>query len=93
MRWKLFATLAETAGGNEVSVPIETGEPTLMDAFDSLLAAYPDLESQVVDEEGRLQEHVRLLCDGEDPFHDGDGWETDVTDVSELALFPPVSGG
>jgi molybdopterin synthase sulfur carrier subunit len=93
MRWQLFATLAETAEDNEVDVPVKEPEPTLRDAFDALLAAHPDLESQVLAEDGSLQEHIRLLCDGEDPFHAADGWETDVSDAEELALFPPVTGG
>ena len=93
MRWQLFATLAETAGDNEVEAPVEGSEPTLRDALDSLLAEHPDLESQVLAEDGSLQEHIRLLCDGEDPFHAADGWETELSDVDELALFPPVTGG
>jgi molybdopterin synthase sulfur carrier subunit len=93
MRWKLFATLAETAGGNEITVSVDEGEPTLRDAFEALLAAHPDLESQVLDDKGALQNHVRLLCDGTDPFHEGEGWETTVSDAEELALFPPVTGG
>lgn len=93
MRWKLFATLAETAGDNEITVSVDETEPTLQDAFDALLVAHPDLEPQVLDDEGSLQEHIRLLCDGADPFHDGDGWETTVLDAEELALFPPVTGG
>lgn len=93
MRWKVFATLAETAGDNEIDVPVEEAEPTLRDALESLFAAHPGLESQVLAEDGSLQSHIRLLCDGEDPFHAGDGWETPVADVEEIALFPPVSGG
>lgn len=93
MRWKLFATLAETAGDNELDVTIEADEPTLRDAFEALLATEPELESQVLAEDGSLQEHIRLLCDGEDPFHDGDGWEMSVANAQELAIFPPVTGG
>lgn len=93
MRWQLFATLAETAGDNEVDIPVEEREPTLREAFDALLAAHPDLEPQVLEEDGSMQEHIRLLCDGEDPFHAADGWETHVSEGTELALFPPVTGG
>ena len=90
MRWRLFATLAETAGTGEVSV--EGGERTLGEAFDDLLAAHPDLESDVM-EDGELADHVRLLVDGTDPFREGEGWETTVDADAEMALFPPVSGG
>lgn len=93
MRWKLFATLSETVGDNILDVPLETENPTLRDAFDALLGAHPELESQVLAEDGSLQDHLRVLCDGEDPFHSAAGWETDLSDVDELAMFPPVTGG
>lgn len=90
MYWKLFATLAETAG--EDRVPVEGGE-TVGDALDALLTAHPDLESEVLDDDGELQDHVRLLHEGTDPFSAGDGLATPVEAGDELALFPPVSGG
>lgn len=93
MRWKLFATFAETAGTSTPEVPVDTDQPTLRDALDALLASYPALEPDLLDENGQLHEHVRLLHDGRDPFHGGDGWQTAVESDDELALFPPVSGG
>ncbi|MFC7071934.1 ubiquitin-like small modifier protein 1 [Halovenus rubra] len=93
MRWKLFATLAETAGDTMVEVSLDTDEPTLRDALDALTATHPELDAEITDDEGKLHSHVRLLCDGADPFHEAGGWETSVTDIDECALFPPVSGG
>jgi molybdopterin synthase sulfur carrier subunit len=92
MRWRLFATLAEAAGDTEVAVDVEPGA-TVGDAFDALLDAHPDLEGEVLDEDGELYDHVRLLHEGQDPFTEADGFDTTVEDVDELALFPPVSGG
>lgn len=92
MEWRLFATLAEAAGDTEVSVDVES-EATLGDAFDALLASYPALEDEVLDEDGDLAEHVRLLHDGRDPFAEEAGFDTTVEADDELALFPPVSGG
>jgi molybdopterin synthase sulfur carrier subunit len=91
MHWRLFATLAETAGQTEVDPGIE-GSATLREAFDALLEAHPELEAEVLDEDEQLYEHVRLLVDGTDPFTD-EGWTTTVDPDAELALFPPVSGG
>jgi molybdopterin synthase sulfur carrier subunit len=91
MRWRLFATLAEAAGDSEVRVD---GDPeTVGEALDALLDAHPALEAEVLDEEGDLYDHVRLLHEGVDPFAEGEGFETPVEAGDELALFPPVSGG
>ncbi len=93
MRWRLFATLAETAGSDELVVPIERENPTVRDAVDALVATHPELESAVLDQQGNLQSHINLLYDGQDPFREADGWETPVAKEGELALFPPVTGG
>jgi molybdopterin synthase sulfur carrier subunit len=92
MEWTLFATLAETAGDSEVTVDVDA-PATVGDALDALVAAHPDLEDEVLDEEGSVQDHIRLLHEGRDPFVEADGLETTVEDGDELALFPPVSGG
>lgn len=91
MKWKLFANLAETAGEKEVEV--DPDGDTVRDAFDALLDEHPELESEVLDEDGELREHIRVLHGGENPFVAGDGWETRVGPDEDLALFPPVSGG
>lgn len=92
MEWRLFATLAETAGAE--SVPVDPGpEPTVGDALDALLAAEPELEPLVFDDDGERYEHVRLLVDGTNPFQAGAGLEEPVESDAELALMPAVSGG
>jgi molybdopterin synthase sulfur carrier subunit len=92
MDWRLFATLSEAAGSSTVAVDVG-GEATLREAFDALLEDHPELEGELLDDDERLYDHVRLLVDGEDPFRAAEGWETVVDGESELALFPPVSGG
>jgi molybdopterin synthase sulfur carrier subunit len=92
MHWRLFATLAETAGETEVAVDPDEAT-TVGDALDALLAAHPDLENEVFDDDGALYGHVRLLHEGRDPFAEADGLDTPVDEGDELALFPPVSGG
>lgn len=92
MRWKLFATLSETAGKREVSVAVDSGA-TLSDALDALFDAHPELREEVLDESGEIYDHIRLLRNGQDPFANDSGFDTGVSDGDELALFPPVSGG
>lgn len=107
MEWKLFATLAETAGANEVAVedePSADGTATVGDALAALLAERPALADEVLVtgadgadgdalDADDLQDHLRLLVDGRDPFREGDGLDEPVDTDAELALFPPVSGG
>lgn len=92
MELRLFATLSETAGEDRVTLDIGA-EATLREAFDALLEIHPALAGEVLDEDERLYDHVRLLVDGADPFAEAEGWETTVDGETELALFPPVSGG
>lgn len=90
MHWKLFANLAEVADSKEVDVE---GAATVREALDALFERHPDLRDAACTDEGDLQEHIRLLVDGEDPFAEAEGYETSVDADTELALFPPVSGG
>ena len=91
MQWKLFADLAELAEGKEVSVDAEPGD-SVGDALDDLLAPRPELESRVLDDDGRLRDHINVLRNGTDVFAE-DGLDTSLEPGDELALFPPVSGG
>ncbi len=90
MEWKLFADLAEIAGGRAVEVEASPGE-TVGDALDALLDAHPDLRDRVLDD-GAVADHINVLRNGRS-VRDDDGLETTLEAGDELALFPPVSGG
>lgn len=91
MDWKLFADLAEIAGGSEITVDVEAPEPTVGDALTALIQAHPELESRVFTDESDLESHLTLLKNGENVGETGLSTPVDADD--ELALFPPVSGG
>lgn len=91
MQWKLFADLAEVAGGRTVEVDVDAGD-TVGDALDALIEAAPDLKARVLTDDGELQDHVNLLRNGTNVAHE-DGLDTELEGDDELALFPPVSGG
>ncbi len=91
MHWKLFATLAEAAGDRTIELDRDTDE-TVGDALDTLLDAYPDLSAEVLNNDGEVADHINLLVDGT-AVTALDGLDTPIDDDTELALFPPVSGG
>jgi molybdopterin synthase sulfur carrier subunit len=92
MEWRLFANLAEAAGTKRVAVEAGAGD-TFGEAFEQLLAAHSELEDEVLDEDGDLREHIRVLRNDSDPFVADEGFETVLEAGDDLALFPPVSGG
>lgn len=92
MEWKLFADLAEHAGGKHVEVDVDPGD-TIGDALDALLADHEELESRILTDDGALREHINVLRNGSNVDANDDGLETTLDDGDELALFPPVSGG
>jgi molybdopterin synthase sulfur carrier subunit len=91
MEWKLFAHLRDAAGGASVAVDVEEGA-TVERALEALVEARPALREELF-EDGELADHIRLLVDGEDAFTARDGLATTIDGETELALFPPVSGG
>ena len=91
MEWKLFAHLRDAAGGESVSVDVEPGA-TVEEALTALVETEPALRVELFEDDA-LADHIRLLVDGEDAFSAREGLETEVTEGTELALFPPVSGG
>ncbi len=90
MEWKLFADLAEIAGGRVIEVDVEPGE-TVGEALDALLEDHPDLRKRVIDD-GEIADHINVLRNGRNVLHD-DGLNATLEADDELALFPPVSGG
>jgi len=92
MEWRLFANLAETAGAKRVEVPAEPGD-TFREAFDQLLDAHPELREEILDEDGDIRDHIRVLRNDSNPFVVDEGYDTVLAADDDLALFPPVSGG
>jgi sulfur-carrier protein len=92
MEWKLFADLAELAGGKRIAVDAGPGD-TVGEALEALLESHPALEQRVLDEDGELEDHINLLRNGSNVFTQEGGLGTELEAGDELALFPPVSGG
>ncbi|WP_158055720.1 ubiquitin-like small modifier protein 1 [Halorussus halophilus] len=91
MQWKLFADLAEVAGGKHAEVDAEPGD-TVGTALDELVADHPGLADRIYDDGGELRDHINVLRNGTNVYSQ-QGLETELEDGDELALFPPVSGG
>jgi sulfur-carrier protein len=81
-------TLREQTGG-EREVVAEGG--TVRDLLDDLMARFPTLRSQLV-EDGGLASFVNVYVEGED-VRTLDGVETEVAPGSTVILLPAMAGG
>jgi molybdopterin converting factor subunit 1 len=79
VRVKLFAAAREIAGTSQVVVEVREGA-TVAEVRQSLLAQVPNL--------GQILPHARWAVETEFA-----GADVVVTEKSEIALIPPVSGG
>ena len=94
MRFHLPSALRRWAGGNEI---VEMRLPpdmrmTICDAFVMLGRDYPGIRQRVLDDQNNIRRHVNVFVDSED-VRFAQGGATQVTDDSEVWIYPALSGG
>ena len=89
---KLFANLADIAGTRITTVSADEGA-TVFEVLEAVFEEHPDLTDEVITEDGDLRDHINILVDGSNVRHEPKGLETTVDPETEIAIFPPVSGG
>lgn len=92
MQVKLFANLAEIADTRTIDVPVDDAT-TVAGALERVFEDVPELRSEVLDDDGKPNEHINILISGSNVLHEDDGMQHSVEPSDELAIFPPVSGG
>ncbi len=84
---KLFGNLRQLAGAREIEL---TGE----NVGDLLYALCNENNSlrEAIFEDGRVKPFVRVVLNGQD-IELAHGLNTQVTEPSSIAIFPPIAGG
>ncbi|MEM7413530.1 MAG: ubiquitin-like small modifier protein 1 [Myxococcota bacterium] len=92
MRVSFFATLRKIVGQKhvEVSVPESC---SLRAVVDAVVAAYPDLAAEVLDDDGQLNRYVHVFVDGRSSKYLVDGLDTIVDTHHTIEFIPAVAGG
>jgi molybdopterin converting factor small subunit len=85
------APLRPLAGGLR-SVVVEPDPRTVEGALQALWSAHPALRDPIVDERGQVRPHVNVFV-GAESIRNGAGLATAVSDGSQIAIIPAVSGG
>jgi molybdopterin synthase sulfur carrier subunit len=78
------------AVGGEKQVELEGG--TVRELVAALVARYPSLKQQLLDQDGDLNRFVNVYVNGQDVRYLA-GLDTPVTDRDEVRLLPAMAGG
>lgn len=92
MRISFYATLRKIVGQKHVDVPLPDS-CTLHEVLDAVVAAYPELADEILDEDGRLDRYVHLFIDGRSSKFLADGMDSVVDGRQTIEFFPAVAGG
>ena len=86
---RLPTVLRAHAGGTG---SVEGHGGTLREVFDGLVAEYPGLKGQLIDESGSLHKFVNVYANDDDIRY-LDGLDTKVADGDVISILPAVAGG
>ena len=94
MRFHIPSALRRWAGDNEIvelSLPLDM-RMTVGEAIVMLGRDYPGIRQRVLDDQNNIRRHVNVFVDGEN-VRFANGGETQVTNDSEVRIYPAISGG
>ena len=78
--------------GGSSQVKIGTSPSTVRDALELLYIEYPGIRDRLINEEGRLREHINIFVGDENIRETGD-FSTPLLAHTEISIVPAVSGG
>jgi molybdopterin synthase sulfur carrier subunit len=86
---RLPTVLRTHAGGAST---VQLSGATLGDVLDKLVAEYPGMAGQVVQEDGTLHKFVNIYVNDDDVRY-LQGLDTPIPDGAEISILPAVAGG
>ncbi len=92
MKISFYATLREIAGQKIVEIAVDHGS-TAKEVLDAIIAQFPGMKKELLDEDGRLYGHVHFFVNGRDIQFLADDLETIILPEDMITVFPAVGGG
>ena len=92
MKVNFYATLRDIAGGKVVEIPLDHGV-TAKEVLETIIAKFPAMQKELLNENGRLYGHVHFFVNGRDIQFTEDDFETKIMPEDEISVFPAVGGG
>ena len=92
MKVNFYATLRPIVGQKTVDVDIPDGA-MISQLITTLVAAYPALRPELLDEKGDLHGHIHFFVNGRDVPYLERQLDTVLHPDDVISVFPPVGGG
>ena len=92
MQVNFYATLRQIVGGKTVEFPLPEGA-TVGQLVDLVIATFPALRHELLDENGQLYGHVHVFVNGRDAPRLEQALDTILQPEDVISVFPAVGGG
>ena len=92
MKINFYATLRDFVGAKMVEFPLEHGV-TAREVIDTIIARYPAMKKELLQNDGRLYGHVHFFVNGRDVQFLEEGMNTQIKSEDVITIFPAVGGG
>ncbi len=92
MRINFYATYRPIVGGKTVEFDLDQGI-TLRQLVQAIIARFPAMQREMLDDDGNLYSHVHIFVNGRDSVFLEKKLDTALQADDVLNIFPPVGGG
>lgn len=89
---RFYAQLRSTTGTKAETVSLRD-DHSVASLLRAVTAAHPGLQKELLDDEGALYGHVRVIINGHDLAHQPEGTGTQLEDGDSVSIFPAIGGG
>lgn len=92
MKVNFYATLRPIVGQKTIEVQ-SSGDLTAMGLIHKMIANYPDLRPELLDENGKFYDHMKMFVNGREVVYLEGGFDYRLQETDKIDIFPPVGGG
>ncbi len=92
MKVNFYATYRPIVGGKTVEFDLDRGI-TLRQLVQTIIARFPAMQREMLDDNGNLYSHVHIFVNGRDSVFLEKKLDTALQADDVLNIFPPVGGG
>jgi sulfur-carrier protein len=92
MNINFYATLRAIIGQKTIQMDMPPGA-TARQLIDLVVASYPDLGPELLDENGDFRSHMKMFINGREAVYLDDKFSYVMKPTDKVDIFPPVGGG